>query len=975
MKMKKGSLLLVTIAILFLLLGCPTIDKPPKLTIPDKTVDEGQVLQFDLKQYAEDKDKNSLAFTIVSGVGEIVGSDYRYTPTFDDSGDKEVKIRVTNAKGKFVEDTFKITVNDVNRPPMLDIPDQTMNEGETLTLNLNDYADDPDEDDLTFTLVSGVGEITGATYTYTPDYDVLKKVREYDPAAESIDFEVSISANDGKDGEATSTFTISVTDVNRPPVLDIAEQTIDEGETLVLNLLDYTTDPDTLDTFTYTLVSGVGNIAGSTYTYTATCTDAGTKTVTVRVKDNKGGTDESTFRITINRVPVINKLSGPSGTINQSSVTFSWAGDDPDGNITLYEYRKDEGSWTNHGLNMSYTWNGYSEGEHTFDVRAQDNNGTYSEPVEWSFTFSASESQLSVLRSYYSVETLDPHVYYMSGFEIEVVNNVYDNLIMYDRESLTDFLPMISTEVPSVDNGLISQNGEVYTFPIRRDVKFHTGNDLTPEDIKYSFERGLLAYGNNANWILVHALSGGRFSSLDDWFRDYSGMMMSEALDSSGEPVSAFARQKLIGFYEEVVGKIITNEGENIVFNLGKSFAPFLSMIVHFSPAGAIIDSKWAKNNGAWDGNADSWWRWYSESAVSPLALAEAGSGPYKLVTWNQQGEGIVLESFEDYWRGSPSIDRVIITSEPDHNKRKNELSEGTADIVDLGLAEALELQAEGKCKVEIYPRTTVSEIIFNREVNDSSPYIGSGKLDGNGIPPDFFSDINIRKAFSYAYDGVECIDYILGGMGEMIPTALPRGFLGYDETLPLAEFNLSKAVQEFKLAFGGEVWEKGFKMQLVYNSGDNVRENVMKMLAYYIGSLHPLFRVETISLQWPSFMEAQLSGWIPVVMASWSHDYCDPDDYVVPFYSSRGTYAILRGQAYREWAAANVDEDIDAARSTVDISVREELYREIQEKIIEAVVGIPMYLMHSYHVRSTRVSGWYPNQARDGDYYYDLSK
>ncbi len=66
--MKKGSLLLVTIAILFLLLGCPTIDKPPKLTIPDKKVDEGQVLQFDLKQYAEDKDKNSLAFTIVSGV-------------------------------------------------------------------------------------------------------------------------------------------------------------------------------------------------------------------------------------------------------------------------------------------------------------------------------------------------------------------------------------------------------------------------------------------------------------------------------------------------------------------------------------------------------------------------------------------------------------------------------------------------------------------------------------------------------------------------------------------------------------------------------------------------------------------------------------------------------------------------------------------------------------------------------------------
>jgi len=100
--------------VIILLSGCPTIDKPPKLNIPDKTVDEGQVLQFDLKQYADDKDKNTLVFTIVSGVGEIVGSDYRYAPTFDDSSEKEVKIRVTNSKGKSAEDTFKITVKDVN---------------------------------------------------------------------------------------------------------------------------------------------------------------------------------------------------------------------------------------------------------------------------------------------------------------------------------------------------------------------------------------------------------------------------------------------------------------------------------------------------------------------------------------------------------------------------------------------------------------------------------------------------------------------------------------------------------------------------------------------------------------------------------------------------------------------------------------------------------------------------------------------
>ncbi len=305
-KLMSVCLFVFLFSIIFLLLGCFLVDKPPKLNIPDKTVDEGQVLQFDLKQYTEYKDKNALVFTIVSGVGEI----------------------------------------------------------------------------------------TVATYTYTPDYDVLKKVREYNPAAESVDFEVSISAKDGKGREATATFTIRVTDVNRPPVLDIPDQTINEGETLTLDLLDYTADPDTLDTFTYNLISGVGNIEGSTYTYTSPYTDAGTKTVTVRVTDNKIGTDQRAFGITVNRLPVLNKLSGPSGTINHISVTFSWIEDDPDGNIISYEYKKDEGSWNYHVPSTiykvpstSYTWTGYSEGEHKFEFRVQDNKGAYSNVIGWTFNY------------------------------------------------------------------------------------------------------------------------------------------------------------------------------------------------------------------------------------------------------------------------------------------------------------------------------------------------------------------------------------------------------------------------------------------------------------------------------------------------------------------------------------------------------------------------------------------------------------
>ena len=85
-------------------------------------------------------------------------------------------------------------------------------------------------------------------------------------------------------------------------------------------------------------------------------------------------------------IPTVTRANGPSGPISQSSSTFSWNGSDPDGTITKYEYRKDKGSWTSNGTSKSYTWSGYSEGSHTFEVRAQDNEGAYSNIISWSFT-------------------------------------------------------------------------------------------------------------------------------------------------------------------------------------------------------------------------------------------------------------------------------------------------------------------------------------------------------------------------------------------------------------------------------------------------------------------------------------------------------------------------------------------------------------------------------------------------------------
>jgi len=117
----------------------------------------------------------------------------------------------------------------------------------------------------------------------------------------------------------------------------------------------------------------------------------GAHTFEVRAQDNEGAYSNTVIwefnYDKPNELPVVAKVSGPEEEIDQSSSTFTWSGNDPDGTIAKYEYRKDGGAWTNNGLNTNYTWNDYAEGAHTFEVRAQDNEGAYSNIIIWNFYY------------------------------------------------------------------------------------------------------------------------------------------------------------------------------------------------------------------------------------------------------------------------------------------------------------------------------------------------------------------------------------------------------------------------------------------------------------------------------------------------------------------------------------------------------------------------------------------------------------
>ena len=86
------------------------------------------------------------------------------------------------------------------------------------------------------------------------------------------------------------------------------------------------------------------------------------------------------------------------------------------------------------------------------------------------------------------VFNLDPAAVNGNDVGMNVILNVYDRLVALAPEDGA-VIPSLATEVPSPDNGLISEDGLTYTFPLREGVTFSDGTDMTAEDVKYSWDR------------------------------------------------------------------------------------------------------------------------------------------------------------------------------------------------------------------------------------------------------------------------------------------------------------------------------------------------------------------------------------------------------------------------------------------------------------------------------------------------------
>ena len=474
-------------------------------------------------------------------------------------------------------------------------------------------------------------------------------------------------------------------------------------------------------------------------------------------------------------------------------------------------------------------------------------------------------------------ETLDPAWAYDTASG-EIIFNIYDTLIFFDREHVDKFVPMISEKVPSVENGLVKDNGLTIIFPIRKGIKTHAGGEITPEDVEYSFERAMIQERDGGPvWMLLEPLLG--VPSLSE-------------LGNLSVPADAEKIGKMIDDAVEV-------KGNNVIFHLAKPFPTTTFLQIWSQTWASIIDKECAIKHGAWPGTKENWvevFKKYHNPETPELQEVDCGSGPFMLEKW-EHGKQVSMVRFDDYFQGPAKLKRAIVKKVDEWSTRKLMFLKGDADVVWVPRMHIKELEgAEGIRVVKDLPTLANTAIFFTFKIDPKSPYIGSGKLDGKGIPPNFFSDINARLAFAYSLDYEKLIKDALLGEGKHVPGPIVEGLPFFNPDQKVYKYDPEKAKEYFKKAWGGQVWEKGFYIEVLYNTGNVQRKTVAEMLKENIESLNPKFKVHVRAVEWPIYLKAMVKKQLPVFIIGWLADYPDPHNFVHPYMHSKGTFAAWQG-------------------------------------------------------------------------------
>jgi peptide/nickel transport system substrate-binding protein len=267
-------------------------------------------------------------------------------------------------------------------------------------------------------------------------------------------------------------------------------------------------------------------------------------------------------------------------------------------------------------------------------------------------------------------------------------------------------------------------------------------------------------------------------------------------------------------------------------------------------------------------------------------------------------------------------------------------------------------------------PSVSRADVFMNFDLSQEegiNPYTGSGQLDGNGIPPDFFTDIHVRRAFNYCFDYETFIMDAQNGEGIRNNGPIIVGMLGYNPDGPMYEYDLEKCEEELALAWDGVLPEVGFRVQMAFNTGNVTRQTAAAILQTNLRSINEKYQIEIIGLPWPTMLRSFRAGQLPLTCSGWIEDIHDPHNWAQPF--TVGTYAGR--QNLDPEIRAKFQELVTAGVMASDPKEREKIYAELQKVHHETAHQITLSQSTNVRYEQRWVEDWFYNAIMFAGYFY----
>ncbi len=479
-----------------------------------------------------------------------------------------------------------------------------------------------------------------------------------------------------------------------------------------------------------------------------------------------------------------------------------------------------------------------------------------------------------------------------------IVTQIYEGLVGFNPKDLT-IDPLIA------ESWTVSGNATVYTFKIRKGVFFHDdkcftdgkGREVTANDFVYCFN--LLCSPDSKN-------NGFAF------FRNIV----------KGATALYTVRQNKQDDTKELAAWGVKALSDSVLeITLEKPFADFLNRLalpfMNVFPKEAVDYYK------------------------GDILYHTVGTGPFYLKALKTD-EAVILARNEKYWGKDefgnqlPYLDAIKISFIKEDKTDMLEFQKANLDMkyrIPFDMADDI-LDASHQLKGD-----------YKKYVLQIKPEL-SVQFYGFLFVDPVFSNKNVRLAFNYAIDRAKIADYTTKGEG--LPAFngfVPLGIPGYDNSLVKGFYFDAKKAKEY-LAKAGYPDGKGFpRTTLEINSGggrnEKVAEAIQKMLSENLN-----IDVEISRVVWAQHTGNVETGKTNFWRFAWIADYPDPSNFLNLFYGKNvpKTFEEASYMNPTRYVNPRYDELFEKAIATPDATVRNRMYAELDQMLVNDAPFLPIY-------------------------------